>query len=465
MPIDECILADLTQPQYFFDDTLIAQQQRLTRRWLPAAVFPNPLVQPDQPWEGRSLFLYGSILQNMQDGYRMYYSAFQPGARKAMVLLATSTDGFTWEKPALRLIEYEGSRENNIVLKLERALDSPAVIFDAADDAFPYKMLCFQNSPPPPMWQDDWGMYGYQSADGLHWQEIPGKLLAMGDRSSLLKDPRSGRYQCYTRDPEMFAITGGRHISRSESPDFLNWSPPELLLAPDLDDEPAIEFYGMPVFMRHGWYFGMLEYWDSARDIIEVHLALSRDGRQWLRPLPRRPFIAASESWNRAWSTCANSAPLEMGDDLVFYFGGRNVAHGWSTAVQHGVIGYATLTLDRFCALEGSASGQFTTRPIRWPGGNLLINADTRESLTSHPGHCDGELRVEVLDAGAHLLPEWGGDNAAIFHGNTHCRGNVSSGEIRWPGERSLHALRGQTIRLRFHLKHARLFTFHAMKS
>jgi hypothetical protein len=54
-------------------------------------------------------------------------------------------------------------------------------------------------------------------------------------------------------------------------------------------------------------------------------------------------------------------------------------------------------------------------------------------------------------------------DNKVIWRGNTHCRGAINDGgNIRWPKDRRLDSLRGQTIRLRFFIKHARLFTFEA---
>ena len=49
-------------PQYLFDDALIATQQRLVRRWLPATVHPWPVIVPDRPWEGRMPVLYGTLL-------------------------------------------------------------------------------------------------------------------------------------------------------------------------------------------------------------------------------------------------------------------------------------------------------------------------------------------------------------------------------------------------------------------
>jgi hypothetical protein len=99
---------------------------------------------------------------------------------------------------------------------------------------------------------------------------------------------------------------------------------------------------------------------------------------------------------------------------------------------------------------------------MAWPGGNLVINADTRESFESHPGHCNGEIGVEVLDEAGEPMPEWSMDKKAIFNGNTHCRGAIHKGIVRWPDDRSLDELKSTTIRLRFHLRHARLFTFMA---
>ena len=151
-----------------------------------------------------------------------------------------------------------------------------------------------------------------------------------------------------------------------------------------------------------------------------------------------------------------------MGDTMVFYFGGRWSSHSYDAAQQYGVIGYASLPIDHFCALEATIGGRFDTVPFTWPGGSLVLNADTRESFNSHPTHLNGEISVEVLDAAGNLLPEWSGEQKAVFRGNTHSRNFISDGTVRWPDDRTLAALTGQEIRLRFHLKHARLFTFEA---
>jgi len=449
----------LNTPQFFFDDTLIAYQQRLVRRWLPAKVFPKPVIEPEYPWEGRQATLYGTILPEA-DGYRMYYTNFRPG-HGSDIFLATSKDGLRWEKPELGIVEYDGRTANNLVLLTEWHLDSPSVVYDAGDPEYPYKMLLFHAGDPKDGWGETWGLFTYRSRDGLRWEMAPGRRLKAGDRTNVMSEQVDGRFRAYTRHPQMGNLVGGRAVYLSESPDFLAWTEPELVLKPDLDDETDIEFYGMSVFQRHGWYIGLLEYWNSIPDVIETHLVVSRDGRHWQRTA-RAPFIAATHDWNRTWSTCASNGPIILNEQMVFYFGGRLTSHHFDSAQQYGAIGYASLPLDRFCALEATTNGRVDLIPLEWPGGDLALNADTRESFTTHPWHVNGEITVEVLDANGAPLPEWSGENKASFRANTHCRCGIWNQLVRWPGDRSLDTLAGQTIQLRFNLQHARLFTIEA---
>jgi hypothetical protein len=465
------------QPQFLFDDAWIADSRRLVRRWLPAAVHPEPVVQADRPWEGAAVVLYGSVVPVPGGGWRLYYSNFNPGAAvqadgprrtRSCLLLAESDDGLHWRKPALDLVPDVDGGPTNVVFCPGLHLDAPSVMTDPADSARPWKLISF-GYPGGFDWQDErFGMHAYHSADGLHWQPLRAdgkRVLRAGDRSAVLAERVGGEYWLYTRHPEMGKQTGGRAVYLSRSADFRDWTEPELVLRPDLGDEPGIEFYGMPVFRRHGWFFGLLEYWQSDTDTIEVHLAVSRDGHAWQRPC-RRPFIGASYPWNRKWSSCASNGPIVLNEEMVFYFGGRMTSHHYSTSLVHGAIGRAALPLDRFCALEGlHHGGQFTTPLFTWPGGDLTLNADTRESFESHPMQCNGEIGVEVLEPSGTEWPEWCGPQRAVFRGNTHCRCRVDPGVVRWAGNRSLSGLAGRELRLRFHLRHARLYTFAAAAS
>ncbi|MDP6720146.1 MAG: hypothetical protein QGF59_15910, partial [Pirellulaceae bacterium] len=74
-------------------------------------------VVHDQPWEGNTCF-YHSVFRD-GDVYRMYYrgSHHVPGqsASHQTVCYAESKDGVKWTKPELGIIEFNGSKKNNII--------------------------------------------------------------------------------------------------------------------------------------------------------------------------------------------------------------------------------------------------------------------------------------------------------------------------------------------------------------
>lgn len=456
----------INTPQYFLDDELIQDQRKLVRRWLTPKICPEPIIVPDRPWEGRMVSMLGQVLPEPDGGYRMYYTGFIPNQVPfTKPLMCFSDDGFTWTKPELGIVEWNGSKANNILMLPEWHTDAPGIAIDPNDPEFPYKMIAFQCDDVTQFYKSpNCGMYVWKSRDGLHFEKYPGQVLRAGDRSALMTTKQNGKFMFYTRHYDMWEHVGGRAIYLSESEDFLNWTEPELVLAPDLEDEPDVEFYGMPVFERNGWFFGMLEYWRQAIDTVEIQLAISRDGRNWLRPYPRPTFLGNENHWHSKSIYCANSGPIIMNEQMVFYFGGRHIAHDYDSAQQSGAIGYASMPIDRFCAIEGT-NGRFTTVPIEWPDADLVVNADTRESFTSHPMAIDGEIAVEVFEAEGGPLPGWSGDDQGVFRGNTHCRCRIYDGTVRWPNGKSLRELAGKTICLRFHLKHARLFTITASQS
>jgi hypothetical protein len=97
----------------------------------------NPLFGEDKSWEKRFDNLYGNVMYDKQEKiYKCWYSPFivdrsakgmtleqrqekySPGRGREMgICYATSKDGIKWEKPELGLVEYEGSKANNINLR------------------------------------------------------------------------------------------------------------------------------------------------------------------------------------------------------------------------------------------------------------------------------------------------------------------------------------------------------------
>ena len=95
----------------------------------------NPLFVEDKPWEKRYDNLYGNIIYNEdEDLYQCWYSPFivdysakgmtlaerknpyePPSNREMGICYAYSNDGINWKKPELDLVEFEGTKSNNII--------------------------------------------------------------------------------------------------------------------------------------------------------------------------------------------------------------------------------------------------------------------------------------------------------------------------------------------------------------
>lgn len=87
----------------------------------------------DKPWEA-GMAHYANVIR-VDGKYRMYYLTHGVHSKKTVagrkdtidildtyVCYAESTDGLHWKRPSVGLYEYEGSYENNIIL---RSIDKP----------------------------------------------------------------------------------------------------------------------------------------------------------------------------------------------------------------------------------------------------------------------------------------------------------------------------------------------------
>jgi hypothetical protein len=223
---------------------------------------------------------------------------------------------------------------------------------------------------------------------------------------------------------------------------------PKALLTPDeIDAESHYNFfYGMPVHHYAGIYWGFLWVFQM-NDPIHTELVTSRDGVHWRRSPKRVPLIPLGEEG--AWDdgmTFGGPHWVEVGDQWWFYYAGHDGGH--DTEGRKAAIGLATCPKERLIGLYGpkNGGGVVITRLIKWPGGDLFINAASR-------GDGAAQLSVRISDAirdplagfdHADCLP-FGGD--AVRH------------KVTWRGDRSMAELEGKVVRLEIFLQDVDLFT------
>ena len=455
-----------SQKQFFVDDYLIERVDNTVLAMSQAVkAESNPVLRPDKPWEGNDVRVDAVIFEEQEQLFRMWYTG-----NLSVNCLATSKDGVHWEKPVLGLVEYEGSKENNIIPPEQF---KPYFFKDLheTDPAKRYKGLVRYGSMSTTMQFDL-----FYSPDGVQWTPCP-------ENPVIDTAPRRGRFGPTVFmgwDPirEVYAMhlenslhrwspAGKRLIGRAESPDMIHWSEPETIIVPDDQDPPDLDFYCMPTIAYEGMYVGLLWNFRMIRSTILPQIVFSRNGTHYNRDY-REPFIAPGANGSFDTAVVYPIDPIVHGDRILFYYTGGNYrAHETFAAVGDKAlfaVGLAETPRDRFVSFEGArwsdeAAGavanrysQVLTRSFTFSGSQLHLNFLATLYGGAGVGPC--EMRVEILDSTYHVISGFGFDDCENL--STSSLDQV----VSWNGNSDLSELAGKPIRLRFYFKNSSLYAF-----
>jgi hypothetical protein len=275
---------------------------------------------------------------------------------------------------------------------------------------------------------------------GRSW-DVP---LSISDAMDVIYDPQRDKFVIYHKmwidGPN--GTNAWKHVmGRTESQDFIHWSRPELMMAPDDADPPTVEFHHSPVFYYNDRYFSLLQILNRGErgGVIDVELALSRDGLTWRRPFRRDYFLPRNKvKVFDSGNLTTNGTPIFLDDEFRFYYGGGSEGATSQDiyAVESG-IGLATMPRDRFASLRPSGKiAQVTTKPVEvGPDTKITMNADATR----------GAIFVELLDEDGHRLPGFTKDEAVKISGDSLAHA------VRWR-QTGLRSLSPRHYMLRLHL-------------
>ncbi len=486
-----------SQKQLFVDDYLIESMTN-TRQVLNRAekVPDNPVLRPERPWEGNDVRLHQVFFNDAEQRFNMWYQGRRYSAEQGdgevivsgehekpgpVICLATSEDGVSWERPNLGLVEFEGSRDNNILpsthLLPARGAGQNSYMFKDDHDEDPskrYKGLVRSGSTTTPGMQFDL----YSSPDAFRWTpyennpviDTSPRIGRWGPTNFMGWDPVRKVYavhmeNCLHRRTPM----GKRLIGRAESPDLIEWTDPETILLPDELDTPDTEFYAMPTFPYEGMLVGLLWIFRTTNMTHHPELAFSRDGIRYNRQY-REPIIERGARWEFDCTSIYAKRPIVHGDRILLYYTATNwrspetlLALGdRSTAA----VGLATLPLDGFVSLDGAKGratdvppgpgqiaeySEFVTRSFSFTGSELHLNVQAALQQWG-AGPCD--LRVELLEPNHEPIKGFTVDEADSV---------TESGMaqvVSWGGNSDLSAFTGKAVKLRFYFKNCKLYSF-----
>ena len=456
---EEAPVIDIGSRRQLFVDGRLIDSMNGVRQVLHHPVRREIAIKPEHPWEKHGV----SYMVTFRDGdkFRAWYRVDGKvlSDRRSMTAYAESTDGIHWHKPNLGIIEFDGSKENNLVW------DGKAV-----------NMAPFRDGNPAAKPEERYkavargaDLFALVSPDGLHWK-LTQKEPILTDRpfdshNIAFWDAATNQYVAYTRGLRKDGKLGRgmkrsfrdgvRWIRRATSKDFRTWTALEPI---QTGDAPLEEFYTnaavryerAPDFLfmfpsrfvsgrepKPGWKFGA--------GVDDIAFLSSRDGIRFDRTFVEaflRPGLDQGNWHERSlYMECGilQTSPTE----LSMY-----AMQNWRLPSVH--IRRLTLRPDGFVSVKAPyAGGELLTRPLEFSGKELRLNYSTSAV---------GSVRVEIQDATGKAIAGFELENCVEIYGDK------LDGPVAWEPGSDVSSLVGRPVRMRFVMSDADLYAFRFTK-
>lgn len=429
----------------------------------------EPVLTPEK---ADAIFLFGGTLIHEDGRYRLWYDCWPKehiGSEHMgnfnYVRYAESDNGVDWKLPSLGLIEYEGSRDNNIVygpsLTPKTGYHGGCVFSDPSAPAHErYKafhlgyvssdaLAKFRKERPddidPIALGGPWGLFGATSPDGLRWTPMPDPLVIQNSdtHNVCTYDVATGKYVAYCRSWFFYRRT----IGRMESDDFRRFPLPEELFWPNALMEPYDTWYAnaktiMPGTTDYHVMFPMR--WRLTEDKFDFHLATSPDGVVW-GFVPGGPVSERGDPG--AWDAGVVAPGLGLvdlpGDRMGILFAGSPVPHKHPRRPPLGALAWAWWPKDRLVALEAPVEGSFSLWALKFQGRTVHLNFRTPVT---------GFVQVEACGPDENVLP------GRSFAECDRLSGDHLDHVVTWKGQADLGHPEAEAVTLRFRMRSAKLF-------
>ena len=431
--------------QLLVDDHVIAEKTRVTRELGKVTKLNN----------GKPVFdgyFYGTVLHD-EGKFKLWYRGNPYG-------YAESKDGVHFRKIA-KMVGLNPSHRNSASFYIDP---------HETDPAHRYK-VCYAFTRPHA------ACLGY-SADGIHWKAYnkgrPVTHRAADTYNQIVWDEEAKVYRLFTRTDYR-----GHPIEVRGTRDMIN---PDIKTNPTnwrkvrewkFGKGPRDEIYRRQIYALTDWiyegvHFALMsvyefipkpgESYDRVRDLVKRHehdvvnfyIGTARGNAMWdlTWVYANKPLVPRGPNGSFDKDMVFPASQIITHDDKHWiYYNGYGERHGVSGRGQPG-IGLATLELDRFMCLEAKDQpGTVVTKPFKLAGDKLQVNVK------------GGEILVEVLNRKGEPIPGFSAKQATKYKRVDELRLTPT-----WKNGRRLSTLKGSVIRLKFHLRNAKLYSFQIPK-
>lgn len=394
---------------------------------------PRVVLEPGPPGSHDEFIRYYGTVLRIDDTFHMWYYGnygddpgnigYGHGAHPGDVLCyATSKDGINWTKPNLGLVEYNGSKNNNIVDFPEPNPRPSAAILYEPEDPDPNRRFKLA-------YEADRGggakfLVAF-SPDGLHWTLSEKNPVGPFFEMQGITKFRDNYYVNGQVGLTTYKPFRTRQLATFASKDFEHWSPVAALgldRSTDLSG-PSTEnewntyeeiHLGAGLWNRGNVLVGIYGQWhghptgDRRLVSMDLGLALSHDALHFQEPIPGYKFIPAREQPESPGigypALMQGQGMMNVGDETYYWYSTWKGIEG--TGVR-----LVSWDRDRLGMLKPfKRDAQTVSAPIEVSGNagaRVFVNAS---GLGEHT-----ELRINVLDEAFKPVSGYSGDEAAVI--------------------------------------------------
>jgi hypothetical protein len=446
----------------------------------------------------------GTLIDNGQGGYYLYYYTVRIPDFAFEIHLAVSSDGLHWEKPHLGQVRAADGRETNIIR-----------IEGLPEGTHPIQPIVHR------LEDGSWRMYfwlhgnymgGYLcryavavSRDGLKWT-CPGINKACvfhpqdvsmpdfdwtrglvvnavkkdsqapkieyetalrkrsNDATFVVRNPQTGEWEMYSvwltnvppTHPRYCAHDNApgaiRTIHRRTSQDGFEWSDPQLIIVPDENDPIDQQFYHLSVLFEGMTRIGFLGNYRLDEQTQDLEICFSRDGMHWNRPLRGGWVQRGGPGAFDSASIYPTQGFIRQGEHLLIPYWANDMHHNYFVKKEYeqrlpqaGVC-MAEIHQDRLVGLESQKGirGFMQTQPFIMQSTSLRLDADIR-----------GQIRYWLCDIFGVPLPGYSANDCIPLHGDSH------EHVLRWNENKSAGENQFYGVSLRLELENATVYGIH----
>ena len=287
-----------------------------------------PLMVADKPWEDMELGF--TNVTKIENTWHMWYESYDHNYRNdadGYLCYAYSNDGVHWVKPNLGLVDYLGSKDNNILISgpANGGVCGHTVFLDEQSPAAERFKIVFIR------WvNNEWQVYGGTSSDGIHWNLLlDTPLLAQNSDTQNVCFRDGDIYRLYVRMWDGGKLCEGKRVvGYTESDKFGNFSEPKIIFSHSAGDPEDFEFYNSAATkVKDNLFIIFPSAYSRKTGLVLPYLSASQDGINFER-IGTGPFLEFGNGFdNKCIYAGPGCVPGDKPGTYWFYYVGYNKGH------------------------------------------------------------------------------------------------------------------------------------------